>query len=51
MTVFMESEEFGYEEFSADNLADALGVVTRLYREAARLEDGITRKIGIIINN
>ncbi len=48
MRVFMESEEFGYEEFEANNLIDAFEIIKRLFREAKGLKDGIDRKIGVL---
>ena len=51
MKVFMESEEFGYEKFSADNLEDAFKIIRRLRKEALALNDGVIRKIGIIVND
>ena len=49
-TVFLESGEFGREDFSAEGWQDAMRMIKELHRAAMReiKEDGIERKIGII---
>ena len=49
--VFLESEEYGYEEFKADNLQDALDLIRRLYQSSKKhfKDDHVERKIGIKI--
>lgn len=49
--VFMESEEYGNEEFEAVDLVDAIQTIKKLYRraQACFLVDRIARRIGIII--
>ncbi len=48
-TVFLRSEELGYEEFDYDTLAEALAAIERLHDSAlvAALDDGIDREVGI----
>jgi len=48
LTVFMGSDEFGYEEFHYDTLDEALDGIARLYEAA--LGDGVEREIGIQVN-
>lgn len=50
-TVFLESEEFGYEEFQAEGWKDAIRMIGDLHREAveANADDGVERKVGILI--
>ena len=51
-TVFMESEEYGYEEFASHStIEDALESVGRLVADVTHYfkTDGIERKVGIII--
>jgi hypothetical protein len=47
MKVFMRSEEYGYEEFEAEDMNEALKIVRRLRRSAKEQNDGIVREIGI----
>lgn len=51
-TVFLESEEFGREDFSAEGWQDAMKLIKEIHRDAMReiKEDGIERKIGIIVS-
>lgn len=48
LTVFMESEEFGFETFDAEGWGDAMRIIRELYKEAEKQNDGIERKIGIL---
>ncbi len=50
MKVFMGSEEFGYEEFEAEGIVEALTIIKRLRKSVLKLKDGIERKIGIFVN-
>ncbi len=49
--VFLESEEYGFEDFKADSFREAMEKIERLFVDAssAFFGDGITRKVGIII--
>jgi hypothetical protein len=49
ITVFLESDELGYEEFAAVGWVEAISTMKELYRESMRQGDGITRKIGIVV--
>ena len=51
MRIFQESEEYWFEDFKVDNLAEAISQLRTLYRDSKECfkEDGIVRKIGIII--
>jgi hypothetical protein len=51
MRIFLESEEFWFEDFKADNLTKAISELKTLYRDCKESfkEDGIVRKIGVII--
>ena len=51
MRIFLESEEFWFEDFKVDNLREAISEFKTLYRNCKECfkEDGIARKIGIII--
>ncbi len=51
MRIFLESEEFWFEDFKVDNLAEAISELMTLYRNCKECfkEDRIVRKIGIII--
>ncbi len=51
MKVFMRSEEYGYEEFEAETVGEAVGMIRRLRNGALKLKDGIKREIGIVIND
>ena len=48
LTVFMRSDEFGYEEFRYDTLDQAVQGIARLYEAADG--DGIEREIGLKVN-
>jgi hypothetical protein len=49
MRIFLESEEFWFEDFKVDNLTQA--ILKTLYRNCkeAFKEDGVVLKIGVII--
>lgn len=51
MKVFLESEEYGYEEFNAVDIEQAIEIINNLYKEAKREfdKDGIERKVGLFI--
>ena len=51
MRIFLESEEYWFEDFKVDNLTEAISKLRTLYRDCKECfkEDGIVRKIGIII--
>lgn len=51
MRIFLESEEFWFEDFKVDNLTQAISELKNLYRNCKECfkEDAIVRKIGIII--
>jgi hypothetical protein len=51
MRIFLESEEYWFEDFKVDNLAQAISELKALYRDCRGCfkEDGIVRKIGVII--
>ena len=51
MRIFLESEEYWFEDFKVDNLTEAISKLKALYRDCRECfkEDGIVRKIGIII--
>jgi hypothetical protein len=51
MRIFLESEEYWFEDFKVDNLTQAISELKTLYQNCkeAFKEDGIIRKIGIII--
>jgi hypothetical protein len=51
MRIFLESEEFWFEDFKVDNLTQAISELKTLYRDCkeAFKEDGVVRKIGIIV--
>jgi hypothetical protein len=51
MRIFLESEEFWFEDFKVDNLTQAISELKTLYRNCKECfkEDGIVRKIGVII--
>ena len=51
MRIFLESEEYWFEDFKVDNLKQAISELKTLYRDCRECfkEDGIVRKIGIII--
>jgi hypothetical protein len=51
MRIFLESEEYWFEDFKVDNLTEAISKLKTLYRDCKECfkEDGIVRKIGVII--
>ncbi len=51
MRIFLESEEYWFEDFKADNLLQAISELKTLYRNCKEAfeEDGVVRKIGVII--
>jgi hypothetical protein len=51
MRIFLESEEYWFEDFKVDNLTQAISELKTLYRNCkeAFKEDGVVRKIGVII--
>jgi hypothetical protein len=51
MRIFLESEEYWFEDFRVDNLTQAISELKALYRDCKESfkEDGIVRKIGVII--
>ena len=51
MRIFLESEEYWFEDFKVHNLTEAISKLKALYRDCKEClkEDGIARKIGIII--
>jgi hypothetical protein len=51
MRIFLESEEYWFEDFKVDNLTQAISELRALYRDCRECfkEDGVVRKIGIII--
>jgi hypothetical protein len=51
MRIFLESDEYWFEDFKVDNLKEAISELKTLYRNCKECfkEDGIARKIGIII--
>lgn len=51
MRIFLESEEFWFEDFKVNNLREAISELKTLYRNCKECfkEDGIVRKIGIIV--
>jgi hypothetical protein len=51
MKVFLESGEFGYEEFSAATIGCALLITRNLYAEALALQDNVERRVGIIFKS
>lgn len=52
ITLFLESDEYGCEEFKAENWREAMVHLRDLYAdtEAAVEDDGIARKVGILIS-
>jgi hypothetical protein len=51
MRIFLESEEYWFEDFKVDNLTQAISELRVLYRNCKECfkEDGVVRKIGLII--
>jgi len=51
MRIFLESDEYWFEDFKVDNLKEAISELKALHRDCkeAFKEDGIVRKIGIIV--
>ena len=49
--IFLESEEYWFEDFKVDNLTQAISELKDLYRDCKESfkEDGGVRKIGVII--
>lgn len=52
MKVFLESELYGYEKFTAENIEEAIAIIGRLYLSCKRefKEDYEPRKIGLIVD-
>ena len=50
-TVMMESEEFGREFFTYETMAEALAGIGRLHDESTKLDDGVERVIGLVLNH
>ena len=50
-TVMMESEEFGREFFTYETMAEALAGIGRLHDESTKLDDGVERVIGLVVNH
>ncbi len=50
VTVRLQSEEFGAEDFQYDDLDEALQAVRRLYRECRKQDDRVERQIGILVD-
>ena len=50
VTVRMQSDEFGVEDFNHSSWQQALETLFRLYHEAVELGDGVERLIGIVVN-
>jgi hypothetical protein len=51
MRIYLESEEYWFEDFKVDNLTQAISELMTLYRNCkeAFKEDGVVRKIGVIV--
>ena len=49
MKVFLESEQFGYEEFEADSINEAIQMLRNILNSVFSQEDGIERKIGMVV--
>ncbi len=49
MKVFLESEPFGYEEFEADSIDEAMETLRGLLSGVLSQDDGIERKIGVVV--
>lgn len=50
VTVRMQSEVFGAEDFHYDEVDQALDGIRRLVASTVKLNDGIERIIGIVVN-
>lgn len=50
ITVYMRSDEFGYEEFPRDTIDEALETIKSLRQSALDQDDGIEREIGLKVN-
>lgn len=50
ITVYLQSDEYGYEEFERANIKQALQTIKNIYKDALGLHDGVERKIGILVN-
>ena len=49
MKVFLESEPFGYEDFEADSVDEAMEMLKGLLNSVLSQKDGIERKIGMVV--
>jgi hypothetical protein len=51
MRIFLESEEYWFEDLKVENLTQAISELKALYRNCKEAfeEDGVVRKIGVII--
>jgi hypothetical protein len=49
VTVRLQSEEFGTEDFQYDRLEDALQAVRRLYGECLKQDDRVQRQISLLV--
>lgn len=47
--VFMQSNEYGREEFDAENKKDAISIVLRLIRQVRKMPDTVEREVGIVL--
>lgn len=48
--VFMESDVYGYETFKCTNIDGAVTLIKQLWLSCITPNDGIERRIGVIIN-
>lgn len=51
MKVFLKSEEFGNEEFEVEDIWEALEKAVSIYRNAHSLKDGVSREVGILLED
>jgi hypothetical protein len=49
VTVRLQSEEFGAEDFQCDNLREALDTVRRLYHDSLKQDDQVQRQISLLV--
>lgn len=49
VTVRLQSEEFGAEDFQYDDLDDALAAIRRLYHECRKQDDRVERQISLLV--
>jgi hypothetical protein len=49
--VYMANDLGDREEFPREGIKDALETIERLWRKATSLDDGLIRKIGLVVNN